>query len=213
VFVCELVHFGSKQIDPRVPIHLEVLLPAFVLGCVMKRPVGTNPHSDDAREGHQEGPESETEQRVATIISAVFMVLVGLTMPAILGQPAASPAAGEAEARFSASQPMPGWGVIALHVGVVTVLANLGKMFAAFCYRREAHWRERLAVAIGMWPRGEVGAGVLVISMAYGIGGPVLTVAMLSLALNLALTGVFIAMVKRLAVGAVGSPAGTAGLG
>jgi Kef-type K+ transport system membrane component KefB len=80
------------------------------------------------------------------------------------------------------------------------VLANLGKMFAAFCYRREAHWRERLAVAIGMWPRGEVGAGVLVISISYGIGGPVLTVAMLSLALNLALTGVFIAMVKRLAV-------------
>jgi Kef-type K+ transport system membrane component KefB len=200
VFVCELVHFGSKQIDPRVPIHLEVLLPAFVLGCVMKRPAGTNPHSDDAREGHQEGPESETEQRVATIISAAFMVLVGLTMPAILGQPAPAAAIAEADARLSASQAMPSWGVIALHVGVVTVLANLGKMFAAFCYRREAHWRERLAVAIGMWPRGEVGAGVLVISISYGIGGPVLTVAMLSLALNLALTGVFIAMVKRLAV-------------
>ena len=47
-----------------------------------------------------------------------------------------------------------------------------------------------------MWPRGEVGAGILVISLSYGIGGPVFTVAMLSLALNLALTGLFILIVK-----------------
>jgi hypothetical protein len=56
-------------------------------------------------------------------------------------------------------------------------------------------------VAIGMWPRGEVGAGVLVLSLSYGIGGPIVTVAMLSLALNLALTGVFIVIVKRLIAG------------
>ena len=48
-------------------------------------------------------------------------------------------------------------------------------------------WRERLAVAIGMWPRGEVGAGILVLSISYGLGGPVVTVAMISLALNLVL--------------------------
>lgn len=71
-------------------------------------------------------------------------------------------------------------------------------MYPFFCYRREAHWRERLSVAIGMWPRGEVGAGVLVLSLSYGIGGPVVTVAMLSLALNLALTGVFIFIIRRL---------------
>ena len=41
-------------------------------------------------------------------------------------------------------------------------------------------------------PRGEVGAGVLVISLSYGIGGPIVTIAMLSLALNLMLTGIFI---------------------
>ncbi|MBN2292601.1 MAG: hypothetical protein JXM70_09260, partial [Pirellulales bacterium] len=69
------------------------------------------------------------------------------------------------------------------------------------CYRREAHWRHRLALAIGMWPRGEVGAGVLVLSLSYGIGGPIVTVAMLSLALNLALTGVLIIAVKRLIEG------------
>ena len=71
-------------------------------------------------------------------------------------------------------------------------------MFPAFCYKKEAHWRERLAVSIGMWPRGEVGAGVLVIALSYGIGGPVVTVAMLSLALNLLLTGVFIIMVRQI---------------
>jgi amino acid permease len=54
------------------------------------------------------------------------------------------------------------------------------------------HWRS------GMWPRDEVGAGVLVISLSYGIGGPIVTVAMLSLALNLLLTGFFILVVKKL---------------
>jgi hypothetical protein len=49
-----------------------------------------------------------------------------------------------------------------------------------------------------MWPRGEVGAGILVLSISYGLGGPVITVAMISLALNLVLTGVFILIVKKL---------------
>jgi hypothetical protein len=52
-----------------------------------------------------------------------------------------------------------------------------------------------------MWPRGEVGAGVLVVSLSYGIGGPILTVAVLSLALNLLCTGLFIVAVKKLLAG------------
>jgi hypothetical protein len=71
-------------------------------------------------------------------------------------------------------------------------------MFPVFCYRGEATLKERLAVCIAMWPRGEVGAGVLVVSLGYGIGGPMIPVAVLSLALNLALTGIFILAVKRL---------------
>jgi Kef-type K+ transport system membrane component KefB len=81
---------------------------------------------------------------------------------------------------------------------IVTILSNLGKMLPAFCYRTEATFRERLALAIGMWPRGEVGAGVLVIALSYGIAGASLTVAVLSLALNLLCTGVFIVIVKKL---------------
>jgi Kef-type K+ transport system membrane component KefB len=131
-------------------------------------------------EGIEEGPETPTEQRVSTIVSACFMVLVGLSMPAIV-LPQGT-----------------GWGTIALHVLAITGLSNLGKMFPLFCYRREATLRQRLALSIGMWPRGEVGAGVLVVALSYGLGGAAITVAILSLALNLLLTGAFIVMVKRL---------------
>lgn len=177
--VSEVIYKASKVINDVVPVHIEVLLPAFVLGCMMAYPKGHDPHSDDPREGHQEGPESPQEQKVTTIISATFMILVGLSMPPI--------AVGSGS-----------WQTIGLHVLGITALANLGKMFPLFVYRKEAHWKERLAICIGMWPRGEVGAGVLIISLGYGIGGLMVTVAALSLALNILLTGVFIVIVKRL---------------
>ncbi|MEA2735502.1 MAG: hypothetical protein QOE14_1953 [Humisphaera sp.] len=183
VALSEMIHKVSLWFDPAVPIHLEVLLPAFALGCVMKPPPGTDPHADDALEGVEEGPEQPREQAVSTIVSALFMVLVGLSMPAIGG------AAGRGGM---------GWGTIAFHVVMVTILSNVGKMLPAFCYRREATLRERVALAVGMWPRGEVGAGVLVIALSYGIAGASLTVAVLSLALNLLCTGLFILIVKRL---------------
>ncbi len=225
VGISEVLYAGSKVVDPSVPIHIEVLLPAFVLGCIA-RPRGSSCHEGPEAIEHQlhELLERPGERRATTLVSAAFMVLVGLSMPALFDgpdaqHPAPSPATlhaaapadavddpglhgGSPEGRFettiTASQPDLGWGMIALHVLVITLLGNLGKMFPAFCYRREAHWRHRLAVAIGMWPRGEVGAGVLVLSLSYGIGGPIVTVAMLSLALNLALTGVFVLIVKRL---------------
>jgi Kef-type K+ transport system membrane component KefB len=168
--VCEGVYLGSKLVAEDVPVHLEVLLPAFVLGCMLARP--SDSHHHDAG-----------EQRASDVISAAFMVLVGLSMPPIF---AANDGASTA------------WSTIALHVLVVTVIANVGKMFPTLCYRREASVRERLALSIAMFPRGEVGAGVLVISLSYGLGGPALTVAVLSLALNLLCTGLFIAAVQAL---------------
>jgi Kef-type K+ transport system membrane component KefB len=191
----ELVYAVSLWFDPKVGVHLEVLLPAFALGCVMKPPAGTDPHVNDALEGAEEGPEQPQEQRVSTIVSACFMVLVGLSMPAIGG--------GNGTGGM-------GWETIAFHVVNVTLLSNLGKMLPALCYRREATFRERLALAIGMWPRGEVGAGVLVIAVSYGIAGPSLTVAVLSLALNLLLTGVFIVIVKRMIAPVVAAQAAQA---
>jgi Kef-type K+ transport system membrane component KefB len=179
--VSELIYGVSKLVDEVVPIHIEVLLPAFVLGCLLAYPAGANPHADDGREGHQEGPEGEREQFVSTLVSGAFMVCVGLSMPKI--DPAASGSS---------------WAALVWHTLVITVLANLGKMFPVFCYRAEADWRQRLAICIGMWPRGEVGAGVLVLSLSYGIGGAMATVATFSLTLNLVLTGLFIVAVKAL---------------
>ena len=215
---CELIYFSSKQIDEIVPIHIEVLLPAFVLGCMIARA-----HSDASNQSAQSAPahhddilETPKEKRVATIVSCIFMLLVGLTMPPIIG------IAGDAESVRQADQdiaraytipettkpeiptpeitpePEMSWSSIILHVIFITILSNLGKMFPALCYRRQARWQERLAVAIALFPRGEVGAGVLIISLSYSIGGPMITVAMLSLALNLLCTGFFIVMVKRL---------------
>jgi Na+:H+ antiporter len=193
----ELLYTGSYLLDDTVPVHIEVLLPAFVVGCVLARPLGSDPHRDDAVEGRQMGPETPGEQRVATLIAAVFMGLVGLSLPPFAAETAAT---ASAESISAAQPPLP-WGVMAGHVLALTVLANLGKMVPALCYRREVHWRERLALAIGMWPRGEVGAGVLIVSLGYGLGGPMITAAMLSLALNLVLTGVFILLVQWLVAG------------
>jgi Kef-type K+ transport system membrane component KefB len=177
--VSEMLYLMSKLIDDVVPVHLEVLLPAFVLGCMLKRPMEHDPHIDDAREGHLKGLEDPGEQRVAMIVTAIFMVLVGLSMPAITSKDVK-------------------WGIILGHVALITVLSNIGKMFPLICYRKEATVRERLALSISMFPRGEVGAGVLVVSMSYGLLATAITVATLSLALNLLLTGVFIAIVKKL---------------
>jgi hypothetical protein len=222
--ISEFVYKSSKLIDESVPVHIEVLLPAFVVGCIMAYPRGGGSRAGDGAGPHAE-IETPTEKRVAIAVAAVFMVLVGLSMPKILGADLAVPGGAMAEVveptlhaggapaaevaaaevgrahdvgRFTSAQPPMRWPEVAAHVLVLTVLINIGKMFPALCYRKEAHWRERLAVAISMWPRGEVGAGVLVISLSYGIGGPVVTVAMLSLTLNLLLTGAFIYVVKRL---------------
>lgn len=205
---CEGIHLGSLAIDSSVPVHMEVLLPAFVLGCVI-RAHDAHEHSapHPKPEGTELGPESPSEQLAATIISACFMVLVGLSMPPILGAQSSATVdhsnnvltyAGVAPAVLEAKNAFPGWGMVAIHVILITVVSNIGKLFPALCYRSEASFRERLAVAVGMFPRGEVGAGVLVVSLSYGIAGPTLLVAILSLTLNLLLTGIFIVIVKKL---------------
>ena len=223
VAISELIYSGSKLLDSSVPIHIEVLLPAFVLGTIA-RPRGVSNASTSVESMFHKILESANEKRASLVISSVFMLMVGLSMPAIFAaddpqhpnpslenlHSAAPPAAvdetkplksqdGEKEqATLTARQPSMSWGLIGLHVVAITILSNIGKMFPLFCYRREAHWKHRLALSIGMWPRGEVGAGILVLSLSFGIGGPIVTVAMLSLALNLLLTGAFILVVKQL---------------
>lgn len=206
--LAELVYFSSKVIDETVPIHMEVLLPAFVLGTMISKQYNKVKLANNKEE---DVLELKSEKRVSYIISAVFMVLVGLSMPMLEGISSVEKTTEVSEAIshsyvidssnpevFNHEKEDFNWNTVFFHVLVITIISNLGKIFPAFVYRREAHWRTRLAVAVSMFPRGEVGAGILIISMSYGISGMIVTVAMLSLALNLMLTGLFIVIVKKL---------------
>ncbi|MFA5642738.1 MAG: sodium:proton antiporter, partial [Bacteroidales bacterium] len=67
-------------------------------------------------------------------------------------------------------------------------------------FYRERLIEERLALSIGMFTRGEVGAGIIFIALSYNIGGPALIISVLALVLNLILTGFFVVWVKKLAL-------------
>ncbi|MBR5105796.1 MAG: sodium:proton antiporter [Alistipes sp.] len=164
----------------RGAIHIEVLLPAFIFGMVIKNQ-------------HVEG---KSEERVSLLISVVFMLLVGMSMPLIDFDTTAT--AGESESLLATIPMMSGW-QIALHVLVVTVLSNLGKL-APMLFYRDRSLTERLALSVGMFARGEVGAGVIFIALGYNIGGPVLLISVLTLVANLILTIGFVYWVKHLAI-------------
>lgn len=155
--------------------HLEVLIPSFVLGCLLSKPkeVRTN----------KKMLLSEKilfmEPHIDLFIKSSFMFLVGWSIPKIvLGQ---------------ISIP-----VVIVHVLALTVLCNLGKCIPLFGYRNNANFQDRLALSVALFPRGEVGAGVLLIAMSYGFDGLPITMAGLSLVVNLLMTGFFIYAVKRL---------------
>ncbi len=162
--ISETVYYFTKSQETGVGLHIEILLPAFILGCMIRKD----------HIAHEEGRASE-------IISCIFLFMVGLSMPLMLG------------AGFNLSTTD-----LIFHVLVVTIISNIGKMFVFFCYKKEATIKERLALAVALFPRGEVGAGVLALAVGYGIKGPFMQVAFLSLALNLILTGGFIYCVKKL---------------
>jgi len=177
--LCETLDLSSKVTHDTVSAYIEVLFFSFVLGCILARPPGENPDTDDKPIGHLAGPEDSITQLLLVIVVSIFMILVGLSMPPIL---------------------MDGiiWSVLAGHVILVTLLSNIGKMFPLLCYRKEASFNERLALCIGMFPRGEIGAGILIISIGYGVTGMPVIVAVFSLALNILLTGFFVIAVKKL---------------
>ncbi|MBO7220661.1 MAG: sodium:proton antiporter [Alistipes sp.] len=173
IYVVTKHFFGSEG-----SIHIEVLLPAFVVGMIIRnRHIG-----------------GEQEERVSTGISLLFMLLVGMSMPLI----DAASAQGNS-ASIVASIPMIGWGELAFHVLMVSLLSNIGKLVPMFFYRDHS-LTERLALSVGMFTRGEVGAGVIFIALGYNIGGPILLISILTLVLNLILTIGFVYWVKHLAL-------------
>ena len=167
--------FGAKG-----AIHIEVLLPAFIFGMVIRnRHVG-----------------GRTEERISTIISLVFMLLVGMSMPLI--DMSGTATSSESQSIIATLPMMSGW-EIALHVLAVTLLSNIGKLAPMFFYN-DRSLTERLALSVGMFTRGEVGAGVIFIALGYNIGGPILLISVLTLVLNLILTIGFVYVVKHLAL-------------
>ncbi|MBD9094992.1 MAG: sodium:proton antiporter [Bacteroides oleiciplenus] len=162
-------------------IHIEVLLPAFVLGMVMK---------------HKE-IDTAWERKASTGISFIFMFLVGMSMPPLQGISLSGDAAGVVS--VTGSQEMMPWILIIIHVIMVSLLSNVGKLFPVFFYR-DRKLSERLALSIGMFTRGEVGAGVIFIALGYNLGGPALVISVLTIVLNLLLTGIFVLWVKKLAL-------------
>lgn len=179
IFTQGIYQISETLLGPHEGVHIEVLLPAFILGVVMK-----TKHID-----------SDTEENISTAISYIFMFLVGLSMPQFIGVDMAA----AAEANEVSSLPMMSWGTIALHVLIVSLLSNIGKLMPLAFYR-DRKFSERLALSIGMFTRGEVGAGVIFIALSYNLGGPLLLISVLTIVLNLLLTGVFIMIVKRLAL-------------
>lgn len=165
--ISEGLYYLTKDPVTKIGLHIEILLPAFLLGCSLKN------------KGHHHSEENDT---VGLYISSIFLFLVGFSMPLIIGQDLG---------KLTVTS-------LLVHTLVVTIISNIGKMFAFFCYKDEASLKERLAVSVAMFPRGEVGAGVLAVAIGYGISGPFMSVAFLSLALNLLLTGFFISIVKKL---------------
>lgn len=180
VFTQGIYYLSSMFWGKDGAIHIEVLLPAFVFGMIM-------------RHKHLE---TKNEIRAKDFISYLFMFLVGINMPQFIGGDMFS-ATSESAQTYTSAQPMLSAGEIAFHVVMVTILSNLGKLFPMFFYRYRS-LKERLAMSIGMFTRGEVGAGIIFISLGYGLGGSALVISVLVIVLNLMLTGFFIAWVMKL---------------
>lgn len=184
--VTQVVYVVSKHLYGEAgSIHIEVLLPAFVLGMVMK---------------HKE-IDTPIEHKVSTGVSFFFMLLVGMSMPQFIGVDFSETHAGDYS--VTGSQEMMSWGMIIYHVVVVSVLSNVGKLFPLFFYR-DRMVSERLALSVGMFTRGEVGAGVIFIALGYNLGGPALVISVLTIVLNLILTSIFVLWVKNLALRSYG---------
>jgi len=231
--VCELTHFftHSTEVDPGdvvETIHLEVLLPAFTVGCIAVHEHNPKKKTTGPRTLKRQSTSARLlttmkdarQEDVKFMISTVFMVLVGLSMPTLFNISSLSdsahrqlaeathgsvPSANESalgsdhgSATASLLEPLSG-GMIVVHVVACSLLMNLGKLFPAFVYSKEVGRSTRIALAVGMMPRGEVCAGIIVNAIALGVQGAAVTIAVLCLAVNMMCVSGFIFIVKKLA--------------
>lgn len=161
-------------------VEIEILLPGFVLGTLLY-----NPHMSK-KYAHEHAYMEPQERPLRTFdrgVKIAFLFLVGLFLPRISLENNSL------------------WFLLG-HVVLVTLLMNLGKCFPMLCYRKEASLPVRVSLGIAMFPRGEVGGGILVLALEHGVkASTTLDVAALALSLNLLLTGLFISLVLKLVRG------------
>jgi hypothetical protein len=138
---------------------------------------------------------TKADETAGSVISYMFMFLVGLSAPLFVGVDFSATAGDCVIGQVGDMS----WGEIAGHVLVTTALSNIGKLLPMFFYRDKS-LTERLALSIGMFTRGEVGAGIVFIALGYGLGGPLLAISLLTILTNLILTGFFVMIVKALAM-------------
>ena len=180
VFIFQGLYEITKELfGPDSAIHIEILLPAFILGMMMK-----------TKEHH-----TKADETAGSVISYMFIFFLGLIAPLFVGGDFSATAGDCVIGQVGDMS----WGEIAGHVLVTTALSNIGKLLPVFFYRDKS-LTERLALSIGMFTRGEVGAGIVFIALGYGLGGPLLAISLLTILTNLILTGFFVMIVKALAM-------------
>ena len=109
--------------DYVTDLHLEVLLPAFALGCLIK---SDHLHGSEEFDPHARGPEPynrEWEDVLDRFIKGSFMLLAGMALPPI---------------QFGSYR----IGIVVVHVLFLTFLMNIGKCVPFAAYRDEATSRE-----------------------------------------------------------------------
>ncbi len=199
----EFIYYWTTA-TPSVTLHIEVIFPAFVLGAVIAYPRGG---FDTLHAIHDE----VGEKRATTVITCLFMLFAGMLMPPLI--PDGTHCLTELMLGVDAPDCNSIWNwkfgsmhlsTLLYHVTIVSILITMGKMVPIFFYREEASFGDRFALAMGMCPRGELGTGLLVVSLSLltVVENSILTVAALSLAVNILLTGPFVLAVRnRLKVG------------
>ena len=233
--LCEVVHLvtshdGIDDSDLVDTVHLEILLPAFTIGCIVKHPHSDHASRGDNRKFSKKDDGKKVLRRMSTFrriknvrqesfklcVSAIFMVLVGLNMPSFINPDSVAASAHRqlaattadefgsgngTDAHGSTATPPVPVGTLIMHVAICSLLMNVGKMFPIFCYRKEVDFKTRLGLSFGMMPRGEVCAGIIVNAIALGVHGTSITIAVLCLAVNMTCVAGFIFLAKTLSGG------------
>lgn len=160
-----------------VQLEIAPLLPAFIFGCLLY-----NPHSKQGKYLHEHAyiePQGKVWILFDRVIKILFMLFVGLVLPRV---------------HFSELS----LNGLMRDVLVIAILSNIGKCVLIFFYKKESHLRQRIAVCLGMFIRGEMAAGVFALSVQHGISDYITTVVVLSLILNLLLTSLLITCAVKL---------------